>query len=152
MSKKYLFVFVIIYLFAFGCGSNPKKGNVEHQQAIADVGIVVSEIDSISGSYLDLINSKHDFGSIVGEEIKTIFIDFEFKNKGLSPLIIYKADVSCGCMSVTYSKKPVLYREKSVITIKIDTENQKGMFNKTVFIKSNSHDDVKLIRIKGIIK
>ena len=61
--------------------------------------------------------TSYDFGDVPrkgGDLIK----EFRFSNKGDAPLVIKKITKSCSCISVSYSRKPVLPGEKSVIKVK----------------------------------
>lgn len=65
-------------------------------------------------------------------EIPELIIDFKMKNNGQDPLVILKADVSCGCVSVDYPKEPIM-PDKEKAPSKISTINQYGFFNKQLF-------------------
>lgn len=93
---------------------------------------------------------SHDFGDVKrkgGDLIK----EFRFVNKGDAPLVIKKITKSCSCMSVTYSRKPVLPGESSVIKIKYEPHKvETGVFNKVIQIYSNdATGKVRLITIQG---
>lgn len=79
-------------------------------------------------------------------------IEFEIENIGKDPLVILKADVSCGCLSVNYPKAPIRPGENAKLIVNVDTKAQEGRFNKIIFIKSNADNDVELIRILGEVK
>lgn len=94
--------------------------------------------------------ASHDFGDVKrkgGDLIK----EFRFVNKGDAPLVIKKITKSCSCMSVTYSHKPILPGEASVIKIKYEPHKvEAGVFNKVVQIYSNdATGKVRLITIQG---
>ena len=95
--------------------------------------------------------NKFDFGT-VQKETDIIPISIEVENCGNVPLLIYKADVSCGCISVEIPKEPILPKKTAIVYIKINSENQEGYFNKTVFLNSNATNDVEILHIKGVIK
>ena len=93
---------------------------------------------------------SHDFGDVKrkgGDLIK----EYRFVNKGDAPLVIKKITKSCSCMSVTYSRKPVLPGESSVIKIKYEPHKvEAGVFNKVIQIYSNdATGKVRLITIQG---
>lgn len=67
-------------------------------------------------------------------------------------MVILKADVSCGCVSVDYPKEPIMPDKEKKLQVKISTINQYGFFNKTIILKSNAPEKYTLIRIKGNIK
>jgi len=141
------------FFILYSCGNNSPKDSVTHitdeqynraQQEIP--------IDSIVGAYLRLDKSRYDFGKIRSKRTPKIEIEFGVENMGKTPLVFFKADVSCGCMSVNYPKAPIFAGEKAKLTVTIDTRNQIGIFNKPVFIKTNADNDIVLIRILGEIE
>lgn len=103
-------------------------------------------------SLILLKDRKVDFGTIKEKETSKLLIYFPYANIGNSKLVILKTDVSCRCLSATYSKKPLERGEIGLIEVLVDIKNQKGFFNKALFIKSNAINDVEIIRIKGVVE
>ena len=93
--------------------------------------------------------TSYDFGDVPrkgGDLIK----EFRFSNKGDAPLVIKKITKSCSCISVSYSRKPVLPGEKSVIKVKYEPHKvEAGIFHKVVQIYTNYSKDASLITIQG---
>ena len=91
----------------------------------------------------------HDFGDVPrkgGDLVK----EFRFVNKGDAPLVIKKITKSCSCMSVVYSRKPVMPGEAAVIKIKYEPHKvEPGIFHKAIQIYSNESTEVRLITIQG---
>ena len=91
----------------------------------------------------------HNFGDVPrkgGDLIK----EFRFVNKGDAPLVIKKITKSCSCMSVVYSRKPVMPGESAVIKIKYEPHKvAPGIFHKAIQIYSNESTEVRLITIQG---
>lgn len=91
----------------------------------------------------------HDFGDVPrkgGDLVK----EFRFVNKGNAPLVIKKITKSCSCMSVVYSRKPVMPGEAAVIKIKYEPHKvEPGIFHKAIQIYSNESTEVRLITIQG---
>jgi hypothetical protein len=104
-----------------------------------------------TGALLQFAAKRYDFGKLRIKKNPQIPVDFEFTNTGNEPLVILKADVSCGCLSADYPKTPIQPGEKGKITVTVDTKDQKGEFNKHLFVKSNAVNDVELLRIKGTL-
>lgn len=92
-----------------------------------------------------------DLGSISHKK-KPIIVNYIFTNEGQKPLVIYKVKASCGCTIPTWPKAPIKPGEKSLIKVEFYTESQKGVFMKTLFVESNSKEDVMLIKLKGRVK
>lgn len=108
--------------------------------------------DKNDSIFLFIDNSHYDFGTINKSEKSELIIDFMLKNKGTAPLVIIKADVSCGCVSTDFPKEPIMPGKEKKLHVKINTINQHGFFNKTIILKSNAPEKYSLIRIKGNIK
>ena len=91
----------------------------------------------------------HNFGDVPrkgGDLVK----EFRFVNKGDAPLVIKKITKSCSCMSVVYSRKPVMPGESAVIKIKYEPHKvEPGIFHKAIQIYSNESTEVRLITIQG---
>lgn len=118
-----------------------------------DTDIKAEKITSESEKpYLKFENEKYDFGEINGNDKKSITTDFVFTNKNNRPIIIRKADVSCGCISTEIPKKPILKGEKGFIKVTLDVNQLNGHFEKTIFIKSNAENNVELLRVTGTVK
>ena len=101
---------------------------------------------------LEIVNKKYDFGKISKKEHSYLDVEFELRNTGKIPLIISKVDVSCGCLSVNYSKEPINPGKIRKLVVHIDTKNQYGMFNKVIFINSNAENNLELIRMTGEVE
>ena len=91
----------------------------------------------------------HNFGDVPrkgGDLVK----EFRFVNKGDAPLVIKKITKSCSCMSVVYSRKPVMPGQAAVIKIKYEPHKvEPGIFHKAIQIYSNESTEVRLITIQG---
>lgn len=138
-------------LLLFDCSENVSS----NKQTDDSLSVVITDVEQ---SHSDMAclhlkgGNKYDFGKIDLNTTNVIPVNVEIENTGKKPLIIYKADVSCGCVSVEFPHKPVQVGKTAIIHIKINTKEQNGYFNKAVFIKSNASNDVELIRITGQIK
>lgn len=152
---RYLLVVIVFALFAIftSCSGNANLNNtVKVALPDEDQHLVADSLKREGGAYLNLVSGQYDFGTVKSAKVPALTIDFGFENKGDSPLIILKADVSCGCLSVKYPREPIYPGGKSKLTVSVDLKNQNGFFNKTIFIKSNAVNDLELIRIKGTVK
>lgn len=92
--------------------------------------------------------TTHDFGKIK-EDDKTATTTFKFKNDGNAPLIIQRAQASCGCTTPDYTKEPILPGKEGTITVTYSTVGRIGVFDKNVTIFSNVPDQVYILKIKG---
>ena len=101
------------------------------------------------GPRMSFDHSSYDFGDVQrrgGDLVK----EFRFVNDGDKPLVIKKITKSCSCISVSYSRKPVLPGEKSVIKVKYEPHKvEAGIFHKVIQIYTNYSKDASLITIQG---
>lgn len=102
-----------------------------------------------TGAKIEFEKEVHDYGNVKYGANGTC--TFEFKNTGNAPLIISKAQGSCGCTVPSWPKEPIAPGAKGVITVKYDTKRP-GPISKSVTITSNAvNEPSKVIRIKGTV-
>ena len=99
-----------------------------------------------SGAKIEFNKEVHDYGNIKNGANGSC--TFEFTNTGNAPLIIAKAEGSCGCTVPVWPKEPIAPGAKGQITVKYDT-TKPGEINRTVTITSNGSETPKVLRIKG---
>lgn len=102
------------------------------------------------GPRMTFDTSTHNFGDVQrqgGDLIK----EFRFVNDGDEPLVIKKITKSCSCLTITYSRKPVMPGKSAVIKIKYEPHKaEPGIFHKAVQIYSNEPSSkLRLITIQG---
>ena len=89
----------------------------------------------------------HDFGKIpMG---KPVTYDFKYTNIGEEPLIITKAEASCGCTVPKYTSTPLKKGESGVISVTFNAAAGPSPFSKNVTVTSNAKTPVKVLYIKG---
>ena len=81
--------------------------------------------------------TSYDFGKIEERQGKGSY-HFAFTNKGDAPLVIRHVDISCGCITAHWNRKPVMPGERGLITITYDPKRQTGKFSKAVIVNTNS--------------
>lgn len=86
----------------------------------------------------------HDFGTIK-ESDGDVTYEFKFVNEGDSPLLITRAQASCGCTSPEYPKKPLRAGEKGVIKVTYHAKGRPGPFDKSVYVYTNSKEKEKVM-------
>lgn len=151
--NNFIFFCILITLPLTPCKNIGNTKNSPSNDVVPG-GIVASTIhpDSIKGAFLKPENTTYDFGKVSRKNSPNIAIKIEVENVGKHPLVIIKGDVSCGCLSVEFPKRPIMMGEKAQLIVNVDTKSQAGLFNKSIFIKSNADNDVVLIRITGEVK
>ena len=97
-------------------------------------------------------NKEINLGEINQEKYRNILIDIPYTNSGKKELVIFKVDVSCNCISISYPQNPLRRGKVEYIKMSINPAKVKGYFHKNIFIKSNADNDVEIVHIKGFIK
>ena len=100
------------------------------------------------GPKAEFDKNVHDFGKI-NESQKTATTTFKFKNVGDTPLIIQRAQASCGCTTPDYTKERILPGKDGSITVTYSTVGRPGAFDKNVTVFTNVPDSVYILKIKG---
>lgn len=82
----------------------------------------------------------------VGEPKSVVF---NYTNKGASPLLISNVFTSCGCVSKTWDKQPLMTGQSSLIKLDVTMESS-GYFQKAIVVKNNSiNEPTMTIRLEG---
>ena len=92
--------------------------------------------------------TEHDFGKI-NEADGRVSTVFEFKNEGMTPLVLSNVRASCGCTTPTWTKEPIEPGQTGSITVTYNPNGRPGRFQKTVTITSNATEPTKRVYIKG---
>lgn len=104
----------------------------------ASVSILLAE------AKIQFATSAHDFGTIQ-EKDGDVTAKFEFTNAGDSPLLITRANATCGCTTPEYPKKPLRPGEKGVITVTYHAKGRPGPFDKSIYVYSNDAKNEKVL-------
>ena len=92
---------------------------------------------------------EFDFGTI--EQGESTTHEFKFINTGSEPLIISKAEGSCGCTVPIFPKEPILKNQSATIKVTFNSTGKFGIQDKTVTISSNAKQNPMIIHIKGTV-
>lgn len=92
---------------------------------------------------------EYDFGSIMQGE--SVTYEFKFTNTGTEPLIISKAEGSCGCTVPIWPKEPILKGQKANIKVTFNSTGKSGVQDKTVTLTSNAASNPLVLHIKGTV-
>lgn len=93
---------------------------------------------------------EYNFGNIAQGE--SVTYEFKFTNLGNEPLIISKAEGSCGCTVPIWPKEPIMKGQKSTIKVTFNSTGKMGVQDKTVTLTSNAKQNPLVIHIKGNVE
>lgn len=96
-------------------------------------------------------NYKYNFGSVNKKDNPTIDFSFTVENSSDSTIHIDNTEVSCNCLSVTDTISSIAPHKSIILHGFINTKEQSGDLNKSIFINYNKNQ-VLLLRVKGTIK
>mgnify|MGYP002350197931 FL=1 len=88
----------------------------------------------------------HDYGTIVQGSDGSC--EFNFTNKGKTPLVLNDVKASCGCTVPEWTRTPIAPGEKGTIKVTYNTNNQ-GAFSKSITVNSNAINSPLILSIKG---
>lgn len=108
---------------------------------------LVSNAQTAKPAEFKFESETHDFGKIVMN--KPVTYDFKYTNVGEQPLIITKAEASCGCTVPKYTSTPLKKGESGTISVTFNAATGPSTFSKTITITSNAKTPVKVLYIKG---
>ena len=80
-----------------------------------------------------------------------IHLEYEFENKGLSPLVISDYKVGCPCTKVLFPKEPIMPGEGGVIKVSFDTKGKIGYQDRKIEIQSNAVNGPNHIRFRVMV-
>ena len=137
MKIKILILAVLLFtgIFSFAQG----------KKVLDNIG---NENDNQAGFKFD--TEEYNFGTI--EQGESITHEFKFINTGSEPLIISKAEGSCGCTVPIFPKEPILKNQSAVIKVTFNSTGKFGIQDKTVTITSNAKQSPMIIHIKGTVQ
>jgi hypothetical protein len=102
-----------------------------------------------SGPAIRIDKETHNYGTL--EYGANSDCAFTVTNIGTEPLIIAKAQPSCGCTQPVFSSEPIAPGESATIKVSYDT-NRVGDFTKSITIMSNAvNEGTKIVYIKGTV-
>lgn len=94
-------------------------------------------------------NTAHDFGRITeGTVVNTVF---KFTNTGKLPLLISKAEGSCGCTVPQWPRTPIQPGETAKISVAFNSHGKIGENEKTVTVTANTHPANTVLTVKSTV-
>lgn len=148
--KKLIFCLSIVVLSAGIAQAQDKKQkvNTTEKSTAAAPAATTETKSSLTSENMVFKTDSHDFGTVT--EGPAAEFEFQFTNTGKEPLMIQKAQASCGCTTPYYSKEPVAPGKDGVVKASYNTNGRPGPFTKTITIVSNA--GTKVVTIKGTVE
>jgi hypothetical protein len=139
--QRSCFLAAIIFFVSCSHSSNTASTDLVKNPKSAE------ETDNTSMPVITFTKTEHDFGQLIqGEKVSCVF---KFTNTGKADLILVKVSASCGCTASSYSHDPIKPGEEGKIEITFDSNNQKGIQNKTITVLTNTKPQSTTLRIKA---
>lgn len=124
---------------------NEKLASINKTEA-SETDISTTQVDG-DGPEMTFTETEYDFGNInEGDKVAHTFV---FTNTGKAPLIIKRAQGSCGCTVPEYPKEPIAPGKEGKIHVEFNSANKSGKQNKSVTLTTNMNPDQKVIYIKA---
>lgn len=93
----------------------------------------------------------HDFGTIY-EKNGDAACTFRFVNTGKSPLVIIRAQASCGCTVPSYPNNPIAPNDTAEIKVVYKAKGRPGEFVKNIYVYTNTKPDRTVLQIRGVVQ
>lgn len=149
MKKAILSLGLIMLCAGVAMAQRKHRGDAEiPQPAVATTASASTSQTSLVADNMAFTDMVHDFGTV--QEGPDATCEFTFKNTGKEPIIIEKAQPSCGCTVPQFSKEPVAPGATGVINVAYHTKNKPTAFTKTITVVSNA--GTKVLTIKGTVE
>jgi Protein of unknown function (DUF1573) len=99
---------------------------------------------------MQFYETKYNFGPVA--QGKVVSHSFHFKNTGQHPLLICKADVTCGCTVPYIPHDPIAPGSEGEITIEFNSAGKLGIEDKSIIVHSNAMPEAVSIGIEADVK
>jgi Protein of unknown function (DUF1573) len=142
-DMKKVFIFALVGIMACGATFAQDKKTIS-----ATAPATETKATTLKPENMVFKTEVHDFGTI--PEGPAAEYEFQFSNNGTEPIVIQRAQASCGCTTPHYSKDPVLPGKDGALTASYNTNGRPGPFTKTITIVSNA--GTKVVTIKGTVE
>lgn len=164
MKKVFLLSLVVVLSGGVVMAKDKKKKNKEKSSTEAPAPLViesaanatpattgaapVAPVSNLKADDMAFDEAIHDFGTLMeGPDAKCVFT---FTNKGTEPIIIQKAQPSCGCTVPSFSGEPVAPGATGKIDVAYHTGGKPNAFSKSITVVSNA--GTKILTIKGTVE
>jgi len=158
MKKVVLSLGLLVLAASVSFAKDDKKGKKEAQAKAATAvqtaaptpaaPVQASDASAQNADAMKFATEIHDFGTV--PEGPAAEYEFSFTNTGKEPIIIQRAQPSCGCTTPSYSKDPVLPGKTGAIKASYGTQGRPNAFTKTITVFTNV--GTKVLTIKGNVE
>lgn len=138
MKKYILFLFVSATIVS--C-------DVRRKDKIADDSEAQRALALKYSTTVQIIDSSYNFSPVT--EGQKVIYNYRFKNTGSKPLVIVKAEASCGCTVPQKPDKPILPGETGFIKVAFDSKGRVGEAHKTITVTSNAKPEFPPLTLTG---
>lgn len=107
----------------------------------------VATTTSTDVSKMTFESLEFDFGSVNAGDV--VDHTFKFRNTGNFPLIISKANATCGCTVPNWPKDPIAPGATGEIKVKFNSKGRSNLQTKYVNITANTKPEVTRLKITG---
>ena len=149
-----LSVFTIAMIELTGISANSLSawwsGKSGHDKKVENAGQPTNRCDSTAKmpkTTMQFYESKFSFGSVTaGQKVSHTF---RYKNTGSNPLIICKADVTCGCTVPKIQDGSVTPGADGELVVEFNTAGKSGFQQKNIIVHSNATPEAVSISIEA---
>ena len=112
--------FVVAILLCTACGANAPKANNANEVAAINMQSIAIEADAIENGIADTLR----FGKMRSGEI--IVKRLRVENHCSHPIVLLRHTTTCGCIKITYDRKPIAPKSSADITFEFDSRTLHG--------------------------
>ncbi len=152
MKKVFLSITVLLLCVGVSMAQGRKhkkdKASNETPATVATAPVTTAAASTLKADDMSFTSPVHDFGTVI--EGPDANCEFTFTNTGKEPIIIQKAQPSCGCTVPSFSGAPVAPGQTGTINVAYHTKGKPTAFTKTITVVSNA--GTKVLTIKGTVE
>ncbi len=111
-------------------------------------GMLMATVMMAQEPVITFEKTTHDFGKI-NEADGRVTTVFNFKNEGMTPLVLSNVRASCGCTTPKWTREPIEPGATGAITVTYNPNGRPGKFSKTITVTSNAKEATMRLYIKG---
>jgi len=148
MKRIILSMSLLIFAAAPSFAQNASKSVTDQTKLTINAADPSTTVSAQNPDAMKFTSEIHDFGII--PEGPSADYEFTFTNTGKEPIVIQRAQASCGCTTPYYTKDPILPGKTGKIKVAYATQGRPNAFTKTVTVATNV--GTKVLTIKGNVE